>query len=375
MLRGFYLTLLAGPVVPSPVPQVVLDALTSVEVTNNDTERSGFQLTFTLSNRSPLHTLFLLSAGAQQPIFRVILVVTANGTPTVLMDGVVTDQQVAPGGSGSTSSLVITGEDLTVVMDKEEFSGLPYPAMPPEGRVALILAKYAMFGIIPKIIPSVLIDTPLPTDRIPVHRGTDLHYVKQLADDVGYVFYVEPGPTPATNVAYWGPQVKVGLPQPALNIDMDAHTNVDSLSFRFDGRSKVQPVVRIQDADSKQVTTIPVPDITPLNPPLGLIPPLSTRFEPIEETAKLSPLRAALVGMARAAQTADAVTGTGKLDVMRYGQILKPRQLVGVRGAGPAFDGLHYVKSVTHNIKRGQYTQSFQLTRNGLISTLPRVAA
>jgi hypothetical protein len=40
-----------------------------------------------------------------------------------------------------------------------------------------------------------------------------------------------------------------------------------------------------------------------------------------------------------------------------------------------AFDGLYYVKSVTHNIKRGEYKQSFELSRNGLISTVPRVAA
>ena len=38
-------------------------------------------------------------------------------------------------------------------------------------------------------------------------------------------------------------------------------------------------------------------------------------------------------------------------------------------------DGLHYVKSVTHNIKKGEYKQSFTLGRNGLISTLPRVPA
>jgi hypothetical protein len=49
--------------------------------------------------------------------------------------------------------------------------------------------------------------------------------------------------------------------------------------------------------------------------------------------------------------------------------------LVGVRGAGLAYDGLYYVKSVTHKIKAGEYKQLFELTRNGLISTLPRVAA
>jgi len=44
-----------------------------------------------------------------------------------------------------------------------------------------------------------------------------------------------------------------------------------------------------------------------------------------------------------------------------------------VRGAGPAFDGLHYVRSVTHKIKPGEYKQSFELSRNGLLSTVSTV--
>jgi len=43
----------------------------------------------------------------------------------------------------------------------------------------------------------------------------------------------------------------------------------------------------------------------------------------------------------------DAVTGNGSLDVLRYGQPLRSRMLVGVRGAGLAYDGLYYVNSVT----------------------------
>ena len=46
---------------------------------------------------------------------------------------------------------------------------------------------------------------------------------------------------------------------------------------------------------------------------------------------------------------------------------------MGVRGAGLPFDGLYYVKSVTHDIKRGEYKQSFTLARNGLVSTVPTV--
>ena len=79
------------------------------------------------------------------------------------------------------------------------------------------------------------------------------------------------------------------------------------------------------------------------------------------------------IGLAKVAQSSEAVTGQGELNVLRYGRVLKARQLVGVRGVGLAFDGLHYVKSVTHKIKRGEYKQSFKLSRNGLISITPRV--
>lgn len=377
MLKGFYMTLMVGPVIPVPVPQSVLDALTGVKVmtTSEPHAQSGFELTFNLSNKSPLHTIFLLAGGSLPPVMRVIIVVTINGTPEVLMDGVITKQEVSPGSDAGHSTLTITGLDLTAVMDLIEFDGFPFPAMPAEARVALCILKYAVFGIIPLVIPSIMINVPIPTEQIPRQEGTDFHYINKLADDVGYIFYIKPGSVPGTNTAYWGPQIKVGVPQRALNINMDAHTNVESLSFNFDAEKKVLPVLFIQNLLSKVAIPIPIPDITPLNPPLGLIPPLPKHIELIEGTAKLSPIQAALIGLAKAARSSDAVFGKGTLNVLRYGRILKARELVGVRGAGMAFDGLHYVTSVTHNIKKGEYKQDFQLARNGLISTLPKVPA
>jgi hypothetical protein len=124
---------------------------------------------------------------------------------------------------------------------------------------------------------------------------------------------------------------------------------------------------------------IPIPPITPLNPPLGLIPPLPTNIPPdltpVRDDLSKRPIpQAIMIGLATASQWADAVTAEGSLDVTRYGGVLQARQLVGVRGVGPAFDGLYYVKSVTHKIKRGEYKQSFTLTRNGLVSTVPTVS-
>ncbi len=95
VLKGVYLTLLIGPAVPVPAPPSVLDALTSIQVTSS-VDRSGFQLTFGAGRSSPLLTT-LLPAGFLDPLItRVIIVVTVNGMPHVISDGMVTRQDVAP---------------------------------------------------------------------------------------------------------------------------------------------------------------------------------------------------------------------------------------------------------------------------------------
>lgn len=375
MLKGnIRLNLLLGPVVPVPASKDIIEALVSVEVTRSAGEASGFQMTFAFSNDSPLNTL-LLMLGQVGPVIRTIIIVTVNGTPYVLMDGMIAHHQVSPNVETGQSTLVVSGFDLTTVMAAIEFTGIPYPAMPPFARVAMIIAKYAVFGMIPMVIPSVFTDVPIPVDRIPTHQGTDLEYVNKLAEDAGYVFYIDPGPAPGTNTAYWGPEIKVGPPQPALNVNMDVHTNVESLNFSFDGTKKTLPVVFIQNQETRAMIPIPIPDISPLNPPLGALSPLPVQIKMMRNTAKLNPVQAVMKGLAEASKTSDAVTGTGSLDVVRYGRILKARSLVGVRGAGHAFDGLYFVKQVKHKVKPGEYKQDFTLTRNGLISTIPKVPA
>ena len=379
MSSGIQLTLLMGPVIAIPAPRLVMDALESVEVTTAAGSTSGFQMSFTFNSKSELNTIFLLAAGQNTslgtPPLRVMLIVTINGTPNVLFDGVMTNVDVQAGNGKFPGQVSVTGDDLTKVMDLFDFSGLPYPAMPIEARVALICAKYAMFGLIPMVIPVLFPEVPIPVDYIPAHKGTDLQYLQQLAEDVGYVFYVEPGPAPGTNIAYFGPEIKVGVPQPALNIDMDAHTNVDGLSFNFDATKGVLPVVYIQNPLTRAPIPIPIPDLNPLQPPLGLLPTPIANLKVLKDTAKLGPLKAISRGLAEAARSQDAVSARGSLDVQRYGRLLKARQLVGVRGAGLAYDGLYYVQSVTSRLKRGEFKQDFRLTRNGLVSITPRVPA
>jgi hypothetical protein len=377
LAKGIQLTLMMGPIIPLPAPKVVMDALDSVEVHTSDGAASGFQLNFQFNSKSELNTIFLIAAGNSAslatPPLRVLLIVTLNGQPQPLFDGVMTNVEVQAGSQGSAGTVSVTGEDLTKVMDMQDFSGLPFPAMPIEARVALLCAKYAPFGIIPLPIPILFPDVPIPIDKIPAQKGTDLQYIRQLAEDVGYVFYIDPGPAPGTNVAYFGPEIKVGVPQPALNLDMDALTNVESLSFSFDPTKGVLPIVFIQNQLTRVPIPIPIPNLNPLQPPLGVIPTPITNLKILKDTAKLNPMQAISRGLSEAKKSQDSVSGNGSLDVLRYGRVLKARGLVGVRGAGIAYDGLYYVQSVKSTLKRGEFKQSFTLTRNGLVSITPKV--
>lgn len=379
MSNAVHLSLLIGPIIPLPVPAMLIDALEEVTVTSASEGASGFQLRFKVNSKSELNTLFLIAVGNNAslgvPPLRVVLIVTLGGRPQPLFDGVLTNVEVQAGQNRQPGSITITGEDLTKVMDLIDFSGMPYPAMPIEARVALICAKYAAFGIIPLPIPSFFTDVPIPIERIPAQQGTDLAYIRQLAGEVGHVFYIEPGEVPLTNIAYFGPEIKVGPPQPALNIDMDAHTNVESLNFSFDPTKGVLPIVFIQNQMTRVPIPIPIPNLNPLQPPLGVLSTRLANLKMMKETAKMNPTQAISAGLAEAKKSQDAVTASGSLDVMRYGRILRPRKLVGVRGAGVAYDGLYYVSSVTSTLGRGKFTQSFNLSRNGLISITPTVPA
>jgi hypothetical protein len=377
LAKGIQLTLMMGPIIPFAAPRVVMDALESVEVQTSDAAASGFQLRFQFSSKSELNTIFLIAAGKNSsmatPPLRVLLIVTLNGAAQPLFDGVMTNCEVQAGSPGSPGTVTVTGEDLTKVMNTQDWSGLPFPGMPVEARVALLCAKYAMFGLIPLVIPVLFPDVQIPIDKIPAQEGTDLQYIRQLAEEVGYVFYIEPGPAPGTNIAYFGPELKLGVPQPALNVDMDALTNVESLNFSFDPTKGVLPVVFIQNQLTRAPIPIPIPNINPLQPPLGVLPTPIANLTFLKDTAKMNPMQAISRGLAEAKKSQDSVTAIGSLDVLRYGRVLKARGLVGVRGVGLAYDGLYYVQSVKSTLKRGEFKQSFTLTRNGLISITPKV--
>lgn len=374
MNRGFYLTLMMGSFSASPVPQPVIDALTEVSVSSTVGARSGFQLKFTVGKQSLVQQM--LNGGSFDPRQRVIIAVTINGATEVLMDGVITRQDFTPSDKPGKSTLSITGLDLTVLMDFLDLTGVPYPALPDFVIVEAILAKYAALGVIPLAIPASIPVIQNPLDHFIKQDGSDYAFVNTLAADAGAVFYLDPGPTPGKSLAYWGPDISklFGGTQSALTINFDANTNIDSLSFSYDGTIATQYLVTVIEPHTKIPIPIPVPNLDLLKAPQAAHAPTPLKSKQLKPVANESLAGAALAGLAALFVTSEVVTGTGQLDVLRYGKVFKARQLAAVRGAGSYYDGKYYVKSVTHNIKRGEYKQSFTLARGGTGSSVATVS-
>ncbi|HEX5870555.1 MAG TPA: hypothetical protein VFY65_09075, partial [Longimicrobium sp.] len=152
MLLGAHLTLMMGPVVAVPVPVTLSEALASVEITTADRGRSGFQLQFQVGRAGALDLVdhALLMHPLLRPFNRVVVVMRFELLPQVLMDGVITQITLTPSEEPGASTLTVTGEDVSLMMDLTQIR-MPYPAMTENAIAMLIIAKYAMYGLVPMV--------------------------------------------------------------------------------------------------------------------------------------------------------------------------------------------------------------------------------
>jgi hypothetical protein len=365
---GIRLALLLGKTVPLPAPYELVRALTRVEVTNDARSGDGFQLSFALSKSQPAD-YSLIQGGLLDPDTRVIIAVILGALPEVLIDGIITHQQHAPNNDPGQSTFTVTGKDVSLALDLEERNE-KYDNQPDFLIVTQLIAKYAKYGLIPEVTPTT--DVPIMIDRIPRQsHETDLQFIKRMARRNGYVFYVEPV-TIGVNTAYWGPVSRVGLPQPALTLGQSPSANLKSLHFAQDALAAVATTGTFVEPITK--VAIPIPALPSLRiPPLALSPTPALRTVVTSDTANRNPVQAATAALASTTNAPDPVTGGGEIDTVRYGNVLRARKLVGIRGAGFSYDGNYYVSRVTHTVTPGDYRQSFQVSREGTGALLPVV--
>ncbi len=365
---GIRLVLQVGKTVPLPAPADVTDAITRVEVTNDAELGDGFQITFTLG-KDQAGNYGLLDGGALDPFNRVVIGVAVGVVPEVLIDGIIAHHQLVPSNEPGMSTLTVTGRDLREVLDLEERND-NYRNQPDSVIFTWLIESYGQYGLVPQPTPTT--DVPIEFERIPRQYETDLEFIQRMAERNGFVFYIEPV-TFGVNRAYFGPETRAGIPQPALTVNMDAFSNVNSLSFSHDALAPAGAEGSILEPITK--TSIPLPSLPSLRiPPLAAKPTPARRKVIVRDAANKSPAQAAATAAAATTNAPEPVKGEGELDTLRYGSVLRARRPVGVRGAGHSYDGDYYVRSVRHVITSGvSYSQQFTISREGTGELLPVV--
>lgn len=365
---GLRLVLRIGQDIAQPASYAVSTALTHVEVTDNAEERDGFQMTFTLS-KAKADDYNLLKSGVFDPYNRVMLGILMPGAtnPDVLMDGLITHHEYAPGNDPGTLTLTVTGEDISLVFDLEE-KNIPYANLSDSQIVQQVLGQYGGLGL--NMVVQKTDDTPHENQRITRQNSTDLKFLQSLAKRNGFVFYVDPDTVDASRV-YWGIEDRKKTPQPALSMNMGSHTNVTSLTFSHNAMTPVTAKGSYIDPASKRINPVTPPSSD--LPPLAATPTKNKRTVLLRNAGQRDLAQARLAASAQMSDNTKSVTGNGQLDTINYGYLLRAGELVGVRGTGTSYNGLYYVRQVKHTIERGTYTQSFSLSREGVGTTQTKI--
>ncbi|MDO9498777.1 hypothetical protein [Falsiroseomonas sp.] len=379
-LLGVRMNLLVGPdPVALPASPNMLEAFQELEVVHSDRGPSGFRLVFRIGRAGPLDVLEnLLVADPRLDLdARVIVTVLFDILPRVILDGIVTERHVRPGGGAGDGTLTLMGRDLSWQMDKEE-RRVGHPAMDETAIAALIALRYPQYGLLPMTIPPRVVDPPIPLDRTPQQSCSDWAYLKLMARRHGYEVHVDPGPAPGANTLYFGPPVMPGLPQKAITVNAGAMSDANDLDVVHSGEDLATAEGAVLDRLTGQVVPVMAP--MPTRMPLGAVPEAARRFGRTRtlrpETSGLNAMQAQARVMALVDDSAaQPVRVTGTLDTVRYNAPLRARALVDLRGAGLSFNGTYKVAEVRHRIAPGSYTQDFTLTRSERLPVAPLVRA
>ena len=334
----------------------------------------------------------------------VSVVVPRLGVSSCLIHGPITDRSVQLRDGGSGSSLTISGQDSSMRMDRSSFQ-LPQMGVTAQLNAMAILGRY---GFVPAVDFTV-VPYP-PTERTQNQVGTDLQFLKKIADNNGKKFWMSyeavliPGGVVVIEIANLRtapPRFHITAPPSpfppeivpkALKINVNETTgdckNMPSFQASADSERPVlmNPLqARIDDKLGVPVpspaTTVPLAfansalysSIRPPMPGLPLMAALGPRSLLQTQTLPTPGGTAEYLVRADAAlgEAAFFVNASAKTTLNAFDYVLRPGQMVPVRGVGKQFNGTYFVTSVTHTIDEKDHVMEAELVRNALGPPIP----
>jgi hypothetical protein len=381
MIGGVTATLLIG-LPPLPAPPPLMNALQKIEIETAIDAASVFRLRFGMT-QSLSTDWDLVQLQYEEGLFRPFTPVQIRlkvgiAIPQAILNGYITGQQVNYSDTEGGSVLEITGMDATMLMNLQE-KVMQWPGMADSDIASAIFSQYA---VVPNVSPTLpLLIEPEGTTT---QRGTDIRFLRRLAQRNGYECYVQPQPQSGVDIGYFGPATNSpGPPDAVLNVRMGQETNVSDFKIRYD---MARPTAAIgSGVDAKTLspfvapaplpaTPPPVAGLYPFGVPMGLDNTVTRSFGPKSQpvvmptgTGQFMPpgLTSATQAIVNRSSWATLAEGTVGPEV----GILNPGGKVNVRGVGLAFNGSYNITRVLHTIDYSSYVQKFEARRNALVMT------
>ena len=288
---------------------------------------------------------------AVTPSTPVVVEISRGGT-TYRFEGRSTESSwtIDPQGGSRLSVIAV---DRTLELDLEE-KVVAWPGSADSTIAEAILSSY---GFAPDVESTP--DGPDPDVHVVLQRGTDLAFLRDLAEKWGYAVYLEADETRIT--ARFGPVDPLADPQGELSLGFGSDAEKVTASARLvDGqRVKVARIPALSDSaqngdasgdDQSQGTT-------------SLAARTTVLLAPADIAGELDPT---LTAEALARRSAFAVELSVEIDAERSGMLVRARRPILVKGLGSSLSGRWLVERVRHTVTLERHRQQLTLVRNAL---------
>jgi phage protein D len=289
-----------------------------------------------------------------------------------LFDGYITSVKVKLSNDPQGSVVEVTALDTCVLMSLEE-KVASWTNMTDSDIVQQIVGGYGV---------TVQADTTstLHQDNVTtlIQRGSDIQFVRELAERNGKEFYFETDTSSGEVTAYFQSPQLTGTPQPDLAIQFASQSNLKSFDAWLDGQRPLSVKVQQVDISSGNANSAQVSDTlytelgaTDSNTLIGaqldgLVTPLDAQAQMLLlATSTSDSTELQTIAQSVRDEAAWVITATGEINSDAYQSVLRAHRLVLVKGAGKPYSGKYYVSKVAHELKAdGTYTQHFEARRN-----------
>jgi phage protein D len=347
-----------------PAPPELISVIQQLEVEDHADMADMVRLSVAISIRDGCGSWNVVDENTFQRLTRLrIDVNVGSGKTEPLIEAYVIETNADFANQPGQSVLNVVAMEPTVKMSLKE-KVRPWPNMADSDIAEEILSS-------PDYKFDPVVDPTQPSrdelDHTEMQRGTDIQFLQALAQRNGYECYVELNPETGLVEGHFHKPRLNQQPQGVLSVNMGDATNVNSFHARSDMLKPVTAQAANVDVHSKEDQSGNSDELG--NQELGsnsTVPSDDSRQVLLSGTGLAQSGELQTAAQAIVDQSSWAITAEGDVNTVAYGDVLRAKRPIMVRGAGQQFSGTYYVERVLHTFTGDGYTQHFSLRRNAI---------